>query len=186
MKKLLVFLVCGVMLTGTAFADSHYQIRGGVVMKHSVQTGTPSTQMAKQLSVMYSARPGLWLGMQVCPTEDGDEVGGPAAELRLGTLYTTKAGTKYDVAAYGYWDANGSAVDGAFDIEQGSLGLSVSLIPVGAKWSLQVFGGADGYTDVVETLVRINNDKTDPEYETVITSELDTAFELGFSMGFRF
>lgn len=170
----------------TAQAD-HYQVRGGVVMKKSTVDGTPSTQMAKKLSVLYEAAPGLFLGMQVCPTEDGDEVGGPEALMRLYTLKTTAAGTKYDLGAYGYWDVNGSAVDGTFDWQQGSLGLSVSLIPVDAKWSLQVFGGADGYTKFIKTLVQTNSgSKTDPEFETVITSEGDQAFELGVTMGFSF
>lgn len=188
MKRMIMIVALSVaLLAGTTHAG-HYRVDAGVIMKKSVQEGTPATQMAKQLSVLYMAAPGLWLGMQVCPTEDGDEVGGPKAELRLGTLHTTKAGTKYDLGAYGYWDANGSAVDGSFDLQQGSLGLSLSLLPVGAKWNIQVFGGADGYTEFIETLVEIRDgdEKTDPEFETVITPEGASAFELGFSMGFSF
>ena len=189
-KKLIIICAAVLLLafggSGEIFAG-HYEVRGGVVMKKSVEVGTPATQMAKQLSVLYMAAPGLWMGMQVCPTEDGDEVGGPEAQLRIGTLHTTDAGTKYDLGAYGYYDVNGSAVDGVFDLQQGSVGLSVSLVPVGAKWTLMVFGGADGFTDFVETLVEISGDsKTDPEFETVIISEGAQAFELGFSMGFRF
>lgn len=188
MKRMIMIVALSVaLLAGPAFAD-HYQFQAGIVMKKSTMDGTPSTQMAKQLSVLYMAAPGLWLGMQVCPTEDGDEVGGPEAQYRLGTLHTTKAGTLYDLGAYGYWDVNGSAVDGAFDLQQGSLGLSLSLLPVGAKWSLMVFGGADGYTKFIETLVEVRDgdEKTDPEFKTVVTSEGASAFELGFNMGFRF
>ena len=188
MKRMIVIVALSVLMLTSVQASEHYRVDAGVIMKVSTLAGTPSTQMAKQLTVMYMARPGLWLGMQVCPTEEGDEVGGPKAQLRLGTLHTTKAGTLYDLGAYGYWDVNGSGVDGAFDLQQGSLGLSLSLMPVGAKWTLMVFGGADGYTEFIETLVEIRDgdEKTDPEFETVITSEGAQAFELGFSMGFSF
>lgn len=184
-------MICAaVMLLAPAADAEHYRVDARVLMKVSTLEGTPGTEMAKQLSVMKAVGPGFWLGVQGCTTEDGDEVLGPYGEGRIGTIYTTQAGTLYDLGAYGYYDVNGSAVDGTFDLSEGSLGLLVRVLPAGAKWSMMLSVGVDGYTDFIKTLVEITDDDdkaaTDPEFETVIISEGAQALEVGFSMGFSF
>lgn len=190
-KKLIIICMGVLFLAPAAFAD-HYRVDARVLMKVSTMEGTPGTEMAKQLSVMKRVNPNLWLGVQGCTTEDGDEVLGPYGEGRIGTIYTTKAGTLLDLGAYGYWDVNGANVEDAFDFAEGSLGLLVRVLPAGAKWTMMLSVGVDGYTDFVETLVRVSNDKSEhdsdheDEFETVITSEGAQALEVGFSMGFSF
>lgn len=186
-KKLIIICVAVLLMAPAAYAD-HWSVDVSGVIQKSLDLATPANELATQVAIMYSASPGLWLGFQGCTTEGGDNVGGGYAELRLGTMHTTRAGTIYDLWAYGWWDVN----DEAFDFENGSTGLMLSLTPVSSQWSLKLSGGADGYTNLIEKIVantgdgNFGNSEHDDDISVIMVEEQEVAFQARITISRRF